>query len=100
MAEPSTTPEQQRIARYKHDPKFARELDARFAHQHKQSESELSGGSHANAVGESRTKEEKRISAANSSSNPNSFFNSYWFVVVTILVFFGCILLTNLVLGL
>lgn len=100
MAQPSTNPEQQRIARYKHDPKFARELDAKFAHQHKQSESELSGGSHANAVGESRTKEEKRISAANSNSNPNSFFNSYWFVVVTILVFFGCILLTNLVLGL
>ena len=33
-------------------------------------------------------------------SRPNSFFNSYWFVVVTILAFIGLILLTNRVLGL
>ena len=92
MAQPATTPEQQRIARYKHDPKFARELDARFAHQHKQSESELSNGSHAN--------ETKLVGGLYAKSDPNSFFNSFWFVVVTILVFFGCILLTNIVLGL
>ena len=33
-------------------------------------------------------------------SRPDSFFNSYWFVVVTILAFIGLILLTNRVLGL
>ena len=72
MAEPATTPERQRIDKYNRDPKFKRELDAQFAHQHRLSESELSGGSPANVVGESRTKEERRISAANSNSNPNS----------------------------
>jgi len=35
-----------------------------------------------------------------STSRPDSFFNSYWFVVVTILAFVGLILLTNRVLGL
>ena len=92
MAEPSTTPEQQRIDKYNRDPKFKKELDAKFAHQHKQSESELSNGSHAN--------ETKLVGGLYAKSDPNSFFNSFWFVVVTILVFFGCISLTNLVLGL
>ena len=92
MAEPSTTPEQQRIARYKHDPKFARELDARFAHQHKQSESELSGGSHAN--------ETNIIEATNSMSTGDSIFNSLWVVPIMIVLFFGCVLLTNLVFSL
>ena len=100
MAEPATTPERQRIDKYNRDPKFKRELDAQFAHQHRLSESELSGGSPANVVGESRTKEERRISAANSNSNPNSFFNSLWVVPIMIVLFLGCILLTNLVLGL
>ena len=92
MAEPSTTPEQQRIARYKHDPKFARELDARFAHQHKQSESELSGGSHAN--------ETDIIDALNSTSTGDSIFNSLWIIPIMIVLFFACILLTNLAFGL
>ena len=92
MAQPSTNPEQQRIARYKRDPKFARELDARFSHQHKQSEMPDSNGSHAN--------ETDIIEALNSNHNPSSFFNSFWFVLVTILCFFVCILLANLVLGL
>ena len=92
MAQPETTPEQQRIDKYNRDPKFKKELDAKFAHQHKQSESELSNGSHAN--------ETKLVGGLYAKSDPNSFFNSFWFVVVTILVFFGCISLTNLVLGL
>ena len=92
MAEPSTTPEQQRIARYKHDPKFARELDARFAHQHKQSEREESNGSHAN--------ETDIIEALNSSSTGDSIFNSLWVVPIMIFLFLGCILLTNLAFGL
>ena len=89
MAQPSTTPEQQRIARYKHDPKFARELDAQFAHQHKQSESELSNGSHAN---------ETDIIDAKPSGGPGS--NGYFLLWLCPLLFVGCILLTNLVLGL
>ena len=92
MAQPSTTPEQQRIARYKHDPKFARELDARFAHQHKQSESELSNGSHAN--------ETDIIDALNSSSTGDSIFNSLWVVPIMIVLFLACILLTNFIFGL
>ena len=89
MAQPSTTPEQQRIARYKHDPKFARELDARFAHQHKQSESELSNGSHAN---------ETDIIDAKPSGGPGS--NGYFLLWLCPFLFVGCILLTNIVLGL
>jgi len=92
MAEPSTTPEQQRIARYKHDPKFARELDARFAHQHKQSEMPDSNGSHAN--------ETDIIDALNSSSTGDSIFNSLWVVPIMIVLFLACILLTNLAFGL
>lgn len=33
-------------------------------------------------------------------SRPDSFFNSYWFAVVTVLVFLGAIFLTNSCLGL
>ena len=92
MAEPSTTPEQQRIARYVHDPKFKRELDARFAHQHKQSEMPDSNGSHAN--------ETDIIDALNSSSTGDSIFNSLWVVPIMIVLFLACILLTNLAFGL
>ena len=92
MAQPSTTPEQQRIAKYKHDPQYARKMDAKFAYQHKLSEMPDSNGSHAN--------ETDIIEALNSNHNPSSFFNSFWFVLVTILCFFVCILLANLVLGL
>ena len=92
MAQPSTIPEQQRIARYKHDPKFARELDARFAHQHKQSEMPDSNGSHAN--------ETDIIDALNSSSTGDSIFNSLWVVPIMIVLFLACILLTNFIFGL
>ena len=92
MAQPETTPEQQRIDKYNRDPKFKRELDARFAHQPKQSEMPDSNGSHAN--------ETDIIEALNSTSTGNSIFNSLWVVPIMIVLFLGCILLTNLVLGL
>ncbi|MDI9561176.1 MAG: hypothetical protein QM235_08320 [Pseudomonadota bacterium] len=92
MAQPSTTPERQRIDKYNRDPKFKRELDAKFAHQHKLSEMEDSNGSHAN--------ETDIIEALNSTSTGDSFFNSLWVVPIMIVLFLGCILLTNLVLGL
>ena len=92
MAEPSTTPEQQRIARYKHDPQYAREMDAKFAHQHKQSEMPDSNGSHAN--------ETDIIDALNSSSTGDSIFNSLWVVPIMIVLFLACILLTNFIFGL
>ena len=92
MAQPSITPEQQRIDKYNRDPKFKRELDARFAHQHKQSESELSNGSHAN--------ETDIIDALNSSSTGDDKFNSLWVVPIMIVLFLACVLLTNLAFGL
>jgi len=92
MAQPSTTPEQQRIARYKHDPKYAREMDAKFAHQHKLSEMQDSNGNHAN--------ETDIIEALNSTSTGDSVFNSLWVVPITIVIFLGAIFLTNSCLGL
>ena len=92
MAQPSTTPEQQRIARYKHDQKYAREMDAKFAHQHKLSEMEDSNGSHAN--------ETDIIEALNSTSTGNDFGNSYWFGLLVVVIFLGAIFLTNSCLGL
>ena len=92
MAQPATTPEQQRIDKYNRDPKFARELDAKFSHQHRLSEMEDSNGSHAT--------ETDIIEALDSTSTGDSFFNSLWIVPIMIVSFLGCILLTNLVLGL
>ena len=92
MAQPSTTPEQQRIARYKRDPQYAREMDAKFAHQHKLSEMEDSNGSHAT--------ETDIIEALNSTSTGNDFGNSYWFGLLVVVIFLGAIFLTNSCLGL
>ena len=92
MAQPSTTPEQQRIARYKHDPKYAREMDAKFAHQHKLSEMQDSNGNHAN--------ETDIIEALNSTSTGDDFGNSYWFGLLVVVIFLGAIFLTNSCLGL
>ena len=92
MAQPSTTPEQQRIARYKRDPQHAREMDAKFAHQHKLSEMEDSNGSHAT--------ETDIIEALNSTSTGNDFGNSYWFGLLVVVIFLGAIFLTNSCLGL
>ena len=91
MTQPSTTPERQRIDKYNRDPKFAREIDAKYAHQHKQGDTELSGQP-ANVT--------PIIEALNSSSTGDSIFNSLWIVPVMIVLFLGCILLTNIVLGL
>lgn len=55
-------------------------------------ESELSNASHANAT--------DIIEAMNTTSRPDSFFNSYWVVPVTIIVFLAAIFLTNSCLGL
>ena len=85
------TPEERQNSR-RTDPAYLKAKKAKFFHQQAQSESEDSNGSHAN--------ETKLVGGLYAKSDPNSFFNSFWFVVVTILVFFGCILLTNLVLGL
>jgi len=92
MTQPATTPERQRIERYKHDVLFARELDARYLHQQQQNENEMSGGRHAN--------ETDIIEALNSTSTGDSKFNSLWVVPITILVFVAVILLTNSCLGL
>ena len=92
MAQPSTTPEQQRIAKYKHDPQYARKMDAKFAYQHKLSEMPDSNGSHAN--------ETDIIDALNSSSTGDSIFNSLWVVPIMIVLFLACILLTNFIFGL
>ena len=92
MAQPSTTPEQQRIARYKRDPQYAREMDAKFAHQHKLSEMEDSNGSHAT--------ETDIIEALNSTSAGNDFGNSYWFGLLVVVIFLAAIFLTNSCLGL
>ena len=79
MAQPSTTPEQQRIDKYNRDPKFAREMDAKYAHQHRLSEMPDSNGSHAN--------ETDIMEALNSTSTGDSFFNSYWFGFLVVLLF-------------
>ena len=92
MAQPSTTPEQQRIDKYNRDPKFAREMDAKYAHQHKLSEMEDSNGSHAN--------ETDIIEALNSTSTGDDFGNSYWFGLLVVVIFLGAIFLTNSCLGL
>ena len=92
MAQPRTTPEQQRIARYKRDPQYAREMDAKFAHQHKLSEMEDSNGSHAT--------ETDIIEALNSTSTGNDFGNSYWFGLLVVVIFLAAIFLTNSCLGL
>lgn len=74
------------------DPAYLKARKAKFAHQHELSESELSNGSHAN--------ETDIIDAVNSTSTGDSFFNSYWVIPVTVLVFLAAIFLTNSCLGL
>ena len=74
------------------DPAYLKAKKAKFFQQQAQSESEDSNGSHAN--------ETDIIEALNSTSTGDSFFNSLWIVPIMIVLFLGCILLTNLVLGL
>ena len=85
------TPEERQNSR-RTDPAYLKAKKAKFFQQQAQSEAEDSNGSHAN--------ETDIIEALNSTSTGDSFFNSLWIVPIMIVLFLGCILLTNLVLGL
>ena len=85
------TPEERQNSR-RADPAYLKANKAKFFHQQAQSEAEDSNGSHAN--------ETDIIEAINSTSTGDSVFNSLWVVPIMIVLFLGCILLTNLVLGL
>ena len=85
------TPEERQNSR-RTDPAYLKANKAKFFHQQAQSEAEDSNGSHAN--------ETDIIEALNSTSTGDSVFNSLWIVPIMIVLFLGCILLTNLVLGL
>ena len=74
------------------DPAYLKARKAKFFHQQAQSEAEDSNGSPAN--------ETDIIEALNSTSTGDDKFNSLWVVPVMIVLFLGCILLTNIVLGL
>ena len=75
----TSTPEQQHLARLERNPIYAEAWKRKHAHQHIQSESPLSNGSHAN--------ETNIIEALNSNSTGDSFFNTYWFGLLVIVVF-------------
>ena len=85
------TPEERQNSR-RTDPAYLKAKKAKFFHQQAQSESEDSNGSHAN--------ETDIIEALNSTSTGDSIFNSLWVVPIMIVLFLGCILLTNLAFGL
>lgn len=80
------TPEEQHLARLARNPIYAARWKAKHAHQHRLSETELSNGSHANAT--------PIIEAMNSTSSPESFFNSYWFPALVIVIFLIAVWLT------
>lgn len=80
------TPEQQHLARYERNPIYAEAWRKKHAHQQIQCESPLSNGQHANAT--------PIIEAMNSTSTPESFFNSYWFGVLVIVIFVTLVLTT------
>ena len=82
----TSTPEQQHLARLERNPIYAQAWKAKHTHQHRQSESPLSNGSHANAT--------EIIEAVNSTSTGDSFFNSYWFAGLVIVIFIIAVLLT------
>ena len=88
----SNPKQEKHLDQYYHDADYKKAWDAKHAHQHRQSETPLSDGSHAN--------ETDIIEAINSTSTGDSIFNSLWVVPIMIVLFLGCILLTNLVLGL
>mgnify|MGYP003464280245 CR=1 FL=1 len=88
----SNPKQEKHLDQYNHDADYKKAWDAKHAHQHKQSETPLSGGSHAN--------ETDIIEALNSTSTGNSFFNSYWFGLLVVVVFLAAIFLTNSCLGL
>ncbi len=67
------------LDQYYHNAEYRAAWNSKHAHQHKQSESPLSNGSHAN--------ETNIIEAINSNSTGDSFFNTYWFGLLVIVVF-------------
>ena len=81
------TPEQQHLARYERNPIYADAWKKKHAHQHRLSESELSGASHANKT--------NIIEAINSNSTGDSFFNTYWFGLLVVIVFLVAVWLTG-----
>ena len=82
-----STPEQQHLARYERNPIYAEAWKKKHAHQHIQSESPLSNGSHAN--------ETNIIEAINSNSTGDDFFNTYWFAGLVVIVFSVAVWLTG-----
>jgi len=82
-----STPEQQHLARYERNPIYAEAWRKKHAHQHIQSESPLSNGSHAN--------ETNIIEAINSNSTGDDFFNTYWFAGLVVIVFSVAVWLTG-----
>lgn len=85
------TPEERQNSR-RTDPAYLKARKAKFFHQQAQSEAEDSSGQPANVT--------PIIEALNSSSTGDSIFNSLWIVPVMIVLFLGCILLTNVIFGL
>ncbi len=85
------TPEERQNSR-RTDPAYLKANKAKFFHQQAQSETPLSNNSHATGT--------NITEANNSTSTGDSVFNSLWVVPIMIVLFLGCILLTNLVLGL
>lgn len=80
---------EQHLDKYYHDKEYKNAWDAKHAHQHIQSETPLSNGSHAN---------ETDIIDAKPSGGPGS--NGYFLLWLCPLLFVGCILLTNFIFGL
>ncbi len=68
------------------DPAYLRSRKKKFAHQQIQCESPLSNAQHANAT--------PIIEAMNSTSTPESFFNSYWFGALVVVIFLIAVWLT------
>lgn len=80
------SPEQQHLVRLERNPIYAEAWRKKHAHQQIQCESPLSNGRHANAT--------PIIEALNSTSTPESFFNSYWFGVLVVVIFLIAVWLT------
>jgi hypothetical protein len=83
----TSTPEQQHLARLERNPIYAEAWKKKHAHQQIQCESPLSNGRHANAT--------PIIEALNSNSTGDSFFNTYWFGLLVIVVFLVAVWLTG-----
>lgn len=83
----SNPKQEHHLDRYYHDDKYRAAWNSKHAHQHRQSESPLSNGSHAN--------ETNIIEAINSNSTGDDFWNTYWFGLLVIVVFLVAVWLTG-----